>query len=153
MTATKLATTMALSGWYLYTYNEFAFKVGPPPAESSRLTSLARRAASLTRAAAQVLGLVSPVAQAVGNTVKRVVILVRARYPSHTCSGPASLAQAPLARVVTRALPLHPSELPQDLQPRGTHLEFSATGANLARANLARRPFCDGYTTHRIPCT
>jgi hypothetical protein len=30
MTATKLATTMALSGWYLYTYNEFAFKVEAP---------------------------------------------------------------------------------------------------------------------------
>ncbi|EKX43195.1 hypothetical protein GUITHDRAFT_158072 [Guillardia theta CCMP2712] len=49
MTQFKLASTLALSGWYLYTYNEFAFKV---------------------------LGLVSPVAQAVGNTVKRVVILI-----------------------------------------------------------------------------
>eukprot|EP00293_Proteomonas_sulcata_P002684 CAMPEP_0184324810 /NCGR_PEP_ID=MMETSP1049-20130417/137087_1 /TAXON_ID=77928 /ORGANISM="Proteomonas sulcata, Strain CCMP704" /LENGTH=141 /DNA_ID=CAMNT_0026646675 /DNA_START=38 /DNA_END=463 /DNA_ORIENTATION=+ len=49
MTEAKLATTLAFSGWYLYTYNEFAFKV---------------------------LGMVSPVAQAVGNTVKRVVILV-----------------------------------------------------------------------------
>jgi hypothetical protein len=46
----KLASTLFMSGWYLYTYNEFAFKV---------------------------LGLVTPVAQAVGNTVKRVVILVR----------------------------------------------------------------------------
>jgi len=49
MTETKLATTLIMSGFYLYTYNEFAFKV---------------------------LGLVTPVAQAVGNTVKRVVILV-----------------------------------------------------------------------------
>jgi len=49
MTAQKLSTTLFLSGLYLYTYNEFAFKV---------------------------LGMVSPVAQAVGNTVKRVVILV-----------------------------------------------------------------------------
>ena len=49
MTQAKLAGTLAASGFFLYTYNEFAFKV---------------------------LGLVSPVAQAVGNTVKRVVILV-----------------------------------------------------------------------------
>lgn len=49
MTEAKLATTLALSGWYFYVYNEFAFKV---------------------------LGMVSPVAQAVGNTVKRVVILI-----------------------------------------------------------------------------
>jgi len=49
MTAQKLASTLFMSGIYLYTYNEFAFKV---------------------------LGMVSPVAQAVGNTVKRVVILV-----------------------------------------------------------------------------
>ncbi|KAJ1480338.1 triose-phosphate transporter family-domain-containing protein, partial [Baffinella frigidus] len=49
MTQTKLATTLIASGFFLYTYNEFAFKV---------------------------LGLVSPVAQAVGNTVKRVVILI-----------------------------------------------------------------------------
>ena len=27
MTQFKLASTLALSGWYLYTYNEFAFKV------------------------------------------------------------------------------------------------------------------------------
>ena len=49
MTQAKLAGTLAASGFFLYTYIEFAFKV---------------------------LGLVSPVAQAVGNTVKRVVILV-----------------------------------------------------------------------------
>ena len=30
MTATKLATTMFMSGLYLYTYNEFAFKVSAP---------------------------------------------------------------------------------------------------------------------------
>jgi hypothetical protein len=74
MTATKLATTMALSGWYLYTYNEFAFKVAA--------AATARHRAWLTLVTCQVLGLVSPVAQAVGNTVKRVVILVRAPIPS-----------------------------------------------------------------------
>jgi hypothetical protein len=41
---------------------------------------------ALTGARGQVLGLVSPVAQAVGNTVKRVVILVRPRRP--LCLGP-----------------------------------------------------------------
>lgn len=72
MTATKLATTMALSGWYLYTYNEFAFKV---------------------------LGLVSPVAQAVGNTVKRVVILVATSIAFATPMTPIGIAGSSIAMV------------------------------------------------------
>jgi len=72
MTATKLATTMALSGWYLYTYNEFAFKV---------------------------LGLVTPVAQAVGNTVKRVVILIATSIAFATPMTPIGIAGSSIAMV------------------------------------------------------
>ena len=64
------------SSWYLYTYNEFAFKV---------------------------LGLVSPVAQAVGNTVKRVVILVATAIAFGTPMTPIGLPQT---RVYCRWLPL-----------------------------------------------
>jgi solute carrier family 35 protein E1 len=65
MTEMKLATTLFMSGWYLYTYNEFAFKV---------------------------LGLVTPVAQAVGNTVKRVVILVATAIAFGTPMTPIGIA-------------------------------------------------------------
>ena len=70
MTETKLATTLALSGWYLYTYNEFAFKV---------------------------LGMVTPVAQAVGNTVKRVVILVATSIAFATPMTPIGIAGSTIA--------------------------------------------------------
>jgi len=72
MTEMKLATTLFMSGWYLYTYNEFAFKV---------------------------LGLVSPVAQAVGNTVKRVVILVATAIAFGTPMTPIGIAGSSVAMV------------------------------------------------------
>mmetsp|Transcript_16319 Transcript_16319/g.32668 ORF Transcript_16319/g.32668 Transcript_16319/m.32668 type:complete len:414 (-) Transcript_16319:66-1307(-) len=70
MTEMKLATTLAMSGWYLYTYNEFAFKV---------------------------LGMVSPVAQAVGNTVKRVVILIATSIAFATPMTPIGIAGSAIA--------------------------------------------------------
>ena len=72
MTEMKLATTLFMSGWYLYTYNEFAFKV---------------------------LGLVTPVAQAVGNTVKRVVILVATAIAFGTPMTPVGIAGSTIAMV------------------------------------------------------
>lgn len=72
MTEMKLATTLALSGWYLYTYNEFAFKV---------------------------LGMVSPVAQAVGNTVKRVVILIATSIAFATPMTPVGIFGSAVAMV------------------------------------------------------
>jgi len=72
MTEAKLATTLFMSGWYLYTYNEFAFKV---------------------------LGLVSPVAQAVGNTVKRVVILVATAIAFGTPMTPIGITGSAIAMV------------------------------------------------------
>ena len=70
MTAKKLATTLFMSGIYLYTYNEFAFKV---------------------------LGMVSPVAQAVGNTVKRVVILVATSIAFSTPMTPIGIGGSSIA--------------------------------------------------------
>lgn len=72
MTEFKLASTLFMSGWYLYTYNEFAFKV---------------------------LGLVSPVAQAVGNTVKRVVILVATAIAFGTPMTPIGITGSAIAMV------------------------------------------------------
>jgi len=72
MTEMKLATTLFMSGWYLYTYNEFAFKV---------------------------LGLVTPVAQAVGNTVKRVVILIATAIAFGTPMTPIGIAGSSIAMV------------------------------------------------------
>lgn len=70
MTEAKLAATLALSGWFHYTNNEFAYKV---------------------------LGLVSPVAQAVGNTAKRVVILVASSLAFATPMTPLGVAGSAIA--------------------------------------------------------